>query len=1196
MNEVLFNHKSIALDSPAFELKGQKTIIAMGMLPGDYITFEIIKIDAADWSKVCGCRLIDIGKVKLSGTLPLLCPACEGAEPVPVRLTAEQPVVTLDRPQNTLLRAIYHGDGVDQQLVTVWAEITETPDLTPDQQGCYEDCEDFCEDESWNETGLHRCTPTAVEIQEVSNCGNYRWVECGPVVWTDTGQTRCTADGGTEIEQINQCNQKRWAPGPAQVWEETGEKRCTATNVQVQEANQCGDVRWVDGVAIEWTPTGETRCLGTHEMVKETNQCGDVRWVEGDTLDWHFTGRERCLPSGVLEVEQENQCGRKRWIEEGTVEWTDTGALRCLPGEIETEIEQTNQCGHRRWVPGPPQEWLPGGLHRCTPTHVEIEETNQCGDRRWVECGDVVWTDDGETRCSNGLIEKRQTNQCGQHRWVFSGLAQWTPTGEIRCVMRAPPGGGKASLVVEAEEVDECGNRRWVFLRDPVWSSTGRERCGDDSVEYEQTNDCGSVRWVAGEALDWQPTGVDACMGGTLHLQERNQCGDFRWTDTSVSCDDEPASIVALPCLYGDGTPNDPLRIEMDNCLIPALHEQVKVATEPCILGDGTTQNPVRLDMSCMLDWLKLVIHPGTGIAFDYNIDGSITINNTCCDEPPPEDSSHNILCEGATSPIQEGGLATFTINTITPVAGSPLNLTFDLFNSEQDEMNYPMPRYLTIPVGQSSGSVHVQTTNAWRGSSHQTILEIELQPNARVMSFQEPCFVEVNGREEPVDPPSTHTPSVSCTVSPVRAGGTVSYTITLDSPVTVTALQGQMTFSGTETTDPSDGFYTPRNFTIPVGQSSTTISFLTRNVQGTGTRQLTGTIASNPRLTSQASCTTSVYREQPAPAKYRLSTTCPSNLPPGQDACFTFTADRPVVGNLTFQVEIFGVTKNVTINNGQTSSGQVCEAVPAGTPPGSYSPSWVTSSSSKINWVGSTLCSFSVVDTCYNLTITSSPTGDVAPGTPITYTFTLDRPVVGTTLNFTVNIAGVNHGVSIGVGSSTTSVTINAPMTAGPINVTVPANSRICTPVTNNVNVTVVAPEPEVILTPLGGVGGCVGIDTPPAGNVHFAIDFRANRTASWTGTNKTGASWNWLSANGTVSDYEIRFDISGQGEAPDSGSAATGQWVDFRARWNWNIGPSTAQKIVHGTIRIRRKDNHSDTTTFGLSEIVMHNGVRCR
>ena len=156
MKIVLFDQASANLDSPTFEANGQVTIIGMGLQDGDYLTFEVVNV-VPGANVPCGCRISTLNPAQIAGTLELICPVCETDTVRPVRLTERNPIVVIDHPQNTLLRAIYHGTGVDMRTADVWYEPTNTPFLTDAMRGCPPVC---CEDEpeTWIANGLHRCT------------------------------------------------------------------------------------------------------------------------------------------------------------------------------------------------------------------------------------------------------------------------------------------------------------------------------------------------------------------------------------------------------------------------------------------------------------------------------------------------------------------------------------------------------------------------------------------------------------------------------------------------------------------------------------------------------------------------------------------------------------------------------------------------------------------------------------------------------------------------------------------------------------------------------------------------------------------------------------------------------------------------------------------------------------------------------
>lgn len=283
---ILFNDASANSDSPVFALDTQKTVVGIGLQADDIVTFEVISIAAGARADVCGCRLTPALAAQVTGVQQLTCAVCKSGDLRPIQLTQRNPVVVLDVPEGALLRAIYshqsedpnYQSGLDLRTATVSLYESHTRSVTDEMRGCPPIC---CEDEeqTWTPTGLHRCTETVVEIEEVSNCGHKRWVECGEVVWQDTGTRRCF-EGGYWMHERNQCGYTRWTEIGEEEWVDTGALRCGDASVESQQTNQCGQTRWFDtGDDVAWVETGITRCVEGSRVVQETNQCGGLRWT-----------------------------------------------------------------------------------------------------------------------------------------------------------------------------------------------------------------------------------------------------------------------------------------------------------------------------------------------------------------------------------------------------------------------------------------------------------------------------------------------------------------------------------------------------------------------------------------------------------------------------------------------------------------------------------------------------------------------------------------------------------------------------------------------------------------------------------------------------------------------------------------------------------------------------------------------------
>jgi hypothetical protein len=345
---VLFDSASVNLDSRIFQVNSQRTVVAVGMEPDDYITFEVVLLGSGTPSSVCGCYMTQMQPGTILGVEELKCPACETQTLRPVRLTDRNPVVVLDVPQGALLRAIYHGTGINLRTVAVHTYATSTPNLTDAMRGCPPVC---CEDEpqTWRDTGQVRCDELTNRLYriEISNCGNIREVSPpGQIIpWAATSAERCRGDN-VEIQEQNPCGTTRWTIDRPVEWVGTGQIRCRDGEVQRQETNQCGAARWVFDRALEWVANGITRCTDTTVEQQEQTPCGDLRWTVLRAVEWQYNCCVRCTDS-VFEQQQVNDCGRVRW-EQQAIAWTPTGLEDCFNASVFRQ--ERNQCGTERWV------------------------------------------------------------------------------------------------------------------------------------------------------------------------------------------------------------------------------------------------------------------------------------------------------------------------------------------------------------------------------------------------------------------------------------------------------------------------------------------------------------------------------------------------------------------------------------------------------------------------------------------------------------------------------------------------------------------------------------------------------------------------------------------------------------------------------------------------------------------------------
>lgn len=290
--KVLFDSNSGRNDSPESKyyiyLEGQVTFNAINLAEDDVITFEILHLGSGKLPEARGCFIKPAELPRVTGVSTLYCKGCnpeaDGTHP-PVRLTADSPVVILDAPQYSLIRAMYHGSGIGQS--TVYASIGTRSKFIPSYlTGCPDIC---CErdDDSWQSTGHTRCNikDDKLEALMVDNCGFEEWQVVDDLRWEDTGETRpLKGDKDTEKQQVNNCGDLRWVKGDGQVWSDTGIIRSSEDDsiIEKQEKNQFGRTRWVKKEDAVWKDTGAERC-NDHDLERQqVNQAGATRWNSQD--------------------------------------------------------------------------------------------------------------------------------------------------------------------------------------------------------------------------------------------------------------------------------------------------------------------------------------------------------------------------------------------------------------------------------------------------------------------------------------------------------------------------------------------------------------------------------------------------------------------------------------------------------------------------------------------------------------------------------------------------------------------------------------------------------------------------------------------------------------------------------------------------------------------------------------------------
>ncbi|QXH54097.1 type I secretion C-terminal target domain-containing protein [Pseudomonas fakonensis] len=348
-----------------------------------------------------------------------------------------------------------------------------------------------------------------------------------------------------------------------------------------------------------------------------------------------------------------------------------------------------------------------------------------------------------------------------------------------------------------------------------------------------------------------------------------------------------------------------------------------------------------------------------------------------------------------ATPSVAEGGTIVYTASVAAPVTGSPVVVA--LSNGQT----------ITIPVGQSSGTATGSVTDdVYQGHApvSNSITSVTGGNYESLVADQTPVSTTVT------DVQSTTTVTLTATPS-VAEGGTITYTATVDapvtgSPVTVTLTNGQ-------------------TITIPVGESSGTATGAVSNDVYQGHAPVSNSISgvsggnyehlvANPNPVS-----TSVTDTQDTTT---VSLSATPSVDEGGQITYTATLTSAAQSDVT-----------VTLSNGQSitiaanqTSGSVTVAAPGDDPyvdAGQVSAHITGASGGNFEnlAVNSTAAVTQVTDTTDTTMVTLTATPSVAEGGTIIYTASVGAPVTGSPV--VVSLAN-GQTITIPVGQSSGTAT----------------------------------------------------------------------------------------------------------------------------------------------------------------------------
>ncbi|MBK7686012.1 MAG: hypothetical protein IPJ25_08335 [Rhodocyclaceae bacterium] len=353
---------------------------------------------------------------------------------------------------------------------------------------------------------------------------------------------------------------------------------------------------------------------------------------------------------------------------------------------------------------------------------------------------------------------------------------------------------------------------------------------------------------------------------------------------------------------------------------------------------------------------------------------------------------------------VTEGGTITYTASVNNPVTGSDLIVTLTGGVT------------ITIPVGSSSANstaVATRSDEAYLQGTDTITKAITGTSGGNFEALTTTSTVSTSV----VDDADTTVVTLSASAGSVTEGGTITYTASVNNPVTGSDLI--VTLTGGVT------------ITIPVGSSSAnSTAVATRSdeayLQGTDTitKAITGTSGGNfEALTTTSTVSTSVVDD--ADTTVVTLSASAGSVTEGGTITYTASVNNPVTGSDLIVTLTGGVTITIPVGSSSANSTAVAtrsdEAHLQGTDTITYAITGTSGGNFEALTTTSTV-STSVVDDADTTVVTlSASAGSVTEGGTITYTASVNNPVTGSDLIVTLT-GGVT--ITIPVGSSSANST----------------------------------------------------------------------------------------------------------------------------------------------------------------------------
>ena len=208
-----------------------------------------------------------------------------------------------------------------------------------------------CVDSSWNFTSAERCQAGTSQLEQISNCGNYRWINGGDACQVNPCVSYKFSNITNQAVTLTyQCGGFQQVLIPALgcivVMTEIGEWQYPANTLVPEVGGSCTQGSFSKVRTQNFTKSCTNGCTGSVIPYSQTYY-SSVSQLDADTIaandsNFNTAGQNNANSNGVCTGLNCNGCT--------PTTWTNNGNTRCELGV--SQIEQTSNCNTTQWING----------------------------------------------------------------------------------------------------------------------------------------------------------------------------------------------------------------------------------------------------------------------------------------------------------------------------------------------------------------------------------------------------------------------------------------------------------------------------------------------------------------------------------------------------------------------------------------------------------------------------------------------------------------------------------------------------------------------------------------------------------------------------------------------------------------------------------------------------------------------------